>query len=307
MIFSGSSHPTLASEMADYLGLKLGKRDVELFPDGEIFVKLLEQTQGKEVFLFQSLGHNPNFHIMETLIMLDALKRASALSITLILPYFAYGRQDRVNTFGTPITARLLADMLKNAGTDRLIVMDLHSEQIEGFFDIPVYHLLSSKVLIPYCQSLRLDNLVIVAPDQGGIKIASAYARDLKAPLALIDKQRKDSFIVEMRLVAGDVKGKTVIIPDDVCSTGGTLVSAAKICKEHGAKKIIAVVAHGLFIEDALKKIEESPIDDLIVTNSIPISDHVKDYSKVRIISISPLLGDAVKSIMSKSKKMFSN
>ncbi|MFI0434846.1 MAG: ribose-phosphate diphosphokinase [Parachlamydiaceae bacterium] len=297
MIFGGSSHPVLTAEIGQYLGAMVGKRDLNRFPDGEICVKLLEPVQGRDVFLLQSLGHHPNFHIMETLIMLDAFKRASARSITLILPYFAYGRQDRIDTPGAPITARLLADMLKNAGADQLITMDLHSEQIEGFFDIPVYHLISSKVLIPYCQSLHLMNGVVVAPDQGGIKIASAYTKHLQMPLALIDKERKDSFRVQMRLVAGNVEGKTVLLPDDVCSTAGTLVGAAEICAKHGAEKIIALVAHGLFIEDALEKIEKSPIDLVVVTNTVAMSPKIAAHPKIRIVSIVSLLAEAMKTL----------
>jgi len=295
ILFSGSSHPELADELASYLGITLGKRHLPLFPDGEIYVEFQEPIQGRDVFLLQSLGCNPNFHIMETFIMLDALKRASAASITLILPYFAYGRQDKINIPGTPITARLIADIFKQAGVDRLITMDLHSEQIEGFFDIPVQHVLSGKVLIPYCKSLLLGETVVVAPDQGSVKIASSYARELNLPLALIDKERMDSFNVEMRWCVGDVKGKTVILPDDMCSTGGTLISAAKICADLGAKRIIAVVAHGLFIGDALDKIEKSPIELLIVTNSIPATEKINSHHAVRVISIASLLGQVIR------------
>jgi len=295
IIFSGSSHPVLADEIAAYLGVNLGKRDVCLFPDGEIYIEILEPIQGRDVFVFQSLGENPNFHIMETLIMLDALKRGSAASITIVLPYFAYARQDRINKPGTPITAKLVADLLTRAGTDNLITMDLHSEAIEGFFDIPVQHLLSSNYLIPYCQSLNIENAVVVAPDKGGIKTASFYAKELRVPLALIDKERVNSFHVEMRFFVGDVKGKSVILLDDMCSTAGTLVSAANICAELGAQRIIAIVTHGLFIQDALEKIEESPIEMLIVTNSIPLSDEIARHTKIKIVSIAPLLGEAIR------------
>lgn len=297
IIFSGSSHPILANEMIAHLGTTLGKCDLHLFPDQEIFVDILEPIQGHDVFVFQSLGGNPNFHIVETLIMLDALKRASASSITVILPYFAYARQDRIDRPGTPITAKLMANLLTNAGADYLITMDLHSEQIEGFFDIPVHQLLSSSFLIPFCKSLQFENPVVVAPDKGGIKLATVYARELDVPIALIDKERVDSFQVKMRLFVGDVKGKTVILPDDMCSTAGTLVSAAKVCAEQGAKRIIAVVGHGLFIGDALEKIEQSPIEMLIVTNSIPMTEKVRHHPKIRTISIAPLLAQAIRRV----------
>ena len=295
MIFSGSSHPLLANEMIQQLGTKLGKRDLHSFPDHEIYVEILELIQGQDVFILQSLGENPNFYLMELFIILDALKRASAASLTVMLPYFAYARQDRMNKPGTPITAKLVANLLTYAGTDHLITMDLHSEQIEGFFDIPVQPLLSSTLLIPYCQSLNLNQLVVVAPDKGGIKMAIHYARELEAPLALIDKERVDSFHVEMRLFIGDVKGKTVLLPDDMCSTAGTLVSAAHVCAKLGAKRIIAVVGHGLFIGDAIEKIEQSPIEQLIVTNSVPMPEKVIQHPKIRVVSIAPLLAEAIK------------
>ena len=294
MIFSGSSHPILASEVANLLGTSLAKRDLHLFPDGEIFIDILDPVHERDVVLLQSLGENPNFHIMETLMMLDALKRAAAASIKVVLPYFAYARQDRISRPGTSITAKLLADLLTQAGASHLVTMDLHSEQIEGFFDIPVQHLLSSSYLIPYCKSQGFQDIVIVAPDKGGIKIATTYARELNAPLALIDKERVDSFNVNIRLFVGDVKGKTVILPDDMCSTAGTLVTAANLCAQHGAKQIIAVVAHGLFTGNALEKIEKSPIDRVIVTNSIPLAEKICLHPKFSIVSVAPLFAEAL-------------
>lgn len=294
LIFSGSSHPDLAQEIAALLGISLGKRDLHLFPDKEIFVEILEQVQGRPVFVLQSLGADPNIQFMELFIMLDALKRASVASLTVIAPYYAYARQDRLDKPGVPITAKLVANLLTCAGADHLITMDLHSEQIEGFFDIPVQHLLSSTLLIPYCSSLNLENVVVVAPDKGGIKIAGAYAKQLNVPIALVDKERIDSFHVEMRLFVGDVKEKTVLLPDDMCSTAGTLINAANICAQLGAKRIIAVVGHGLFIENALEKIQQSPIEMLITTNSIPISEKMRTFSKLHVVSIAPLLAEAI-------------
>jgi ribose-phosphate pyrophosphokinase len=294
LVFTGSSHPVLAQEVINHLRISLGRQELQLFPDREIFVEILESVQGRDVFVLQSLGENPNFHLMELFIILDALKRASAASITAVLPYFAYARQDRVDKPGVPITAKLVANLLTVAGIDYLITMDLHSEQIEGFFDIPVQHLLSRELLIPYCSELELSNLVVVAPDKGGIKIATAYARELEVPIALIDKERIDSFQVEMRLFVGNVEGKTVLLPDDMCSTAGTLVNAANVCAKLGAQRIIAVVGHGLFIQDALEKIEASPIEMVITTNSIPIPDRLRKHPKIRVVSIAPLLAQAI-------------
>lgn len=294
LIFNGSSHPFLAEEVAGLLGTSLGKRELHFFPDKEIYVEILEQVQGRNVFILQSLGDDPNVHMMELFILLDAFKRASAESITVVLPYYAYARQDRIVSPGQAISAKLVADLLVKAGADNLITMDLHSEQIEGFFDIPVKQLLSQSLLISCCSSLNLQDIVVVAPDKGGIKIASGYAKKLNVPLALVEKERLNSFKVEMRLFVGDVKGKTVLLTDDMCSTAGTLVNAAKVCAEFGAKRIIAVVGHGLLIEDALEKIEQSPIELLITTNSIPLSESAASHPKIKIVSIAPLLAEAI-------------
>ena len=294
IIFNGSAHPLLGQEVAALLGTSLGKRNLHLFPDQEISLEILEAVQGHHVFVMQSLGTNPNFHLMELFVILDALARAAAASVTAVLPYYVYARQDKQDRPGVPITAKLMANLLTRAGANRLITMDLHSEQIEGFFDIPVQHLLSSNLLIPFCSSLGLEDAVVVAPDKGGIKIAGTYAKKLDAPLALIDKERISPFEVEMRLFVGDVKNKSVILTDDMCSTAGTLVNAAKVCAQLGAKRIIAVVGHGLFIGNALEDIEKSPIEMLITTNSIPISEKVHSHPKIRIVSIAPLLADAI-------------
>lgn len=294
LFISGSSHPQLASEIAMSLKIQEGKRFFHLFPDKEIFVEIQEPVLGREVFVFQSLGENPNYHLMELFILLDALRRAAAASVTVVIPYYAYARQDRQSKMGVPITAKLIANLLRESGTDYLITMDLHSEQIEGFFDIPVQQLISRDLFIRYCQSLQLENVVVVAPDKGGIKIAAAYAKELEVPFALIDKERIDSYQVEMRLFVGDVKGKTVILPDDMCSTGGTLVKAAEICADLGANRIIATVAHGLFINEAIERIEKSPIELVITTNSIPQLNRENISSKFRVLSISSLISQAI-------------
>lgn len=294
MIFNGSSHPLLAQEVAYLLGTPLGKRDLHFFPDQEIYVRIQEQVQGRKVFLLQSLGTDSNVQLMELFILIDAFKRASVESLTVVLPYYAYARQDRIGNPGEAISAKLIANLLVRAGADNLITMDLHSEQIEGFFDIPVIQLLSQSVLISALSSLNLQDCVVVAPDKGGIKIASAYAKKLNAPLALVEKDRMDSFHVEMRLFVGDVKGKTVLLTDDMCSTAGTLVNAAKVCADYGAKRIIAAIGHGLFMGSALEKIEKSPIELLFATNSVPLPENATPHPKIRIVSIASLLAEAI-------------
>lgn len=291
LLFSGTSHPVLAKEIATLSGISLGKIDCHLFPDGELFVEILEPVSGKHVYVLQSLAFNPNVYLMELLLIIDALKRAGAASITAIVPYYAYARQDRIDQPGVAITAKLVADLLTSAGIDRLMTMDLHSEQIEGFFNMPVENLLSRDLLIPYCTtlSLNLADCVVVAPDKGGIKIASAYAKQLGVPMAMIDKVRIDSFHVETDLFVGKVEGRTVLLPDDMCSTGGTLVSAAKACVKFDAKRIIALIGHGLFIGKALEKIQNSPIEMVITTNSVPIEETTRAHPKVKILSIAQL------------------
>lgn len=294
ILFSGSSNPGLAREIASLVGIPLGRIALSSFPDKEINVEIQETVQNRPIYVLQSIALDPNFYLMELLIILDALKRAAAGTITVVLPYFGYARQDRQDKPGAPITAKLVANLIARAGADRIIVLDLHSDQIEGFFDIPVEHLLSRSLLIPYCASLNLENAIVVAPDKGGIKIASDYAKKLGLPIALIDKERIDSFHVEMHYFVGEVKDRTVIIPDDMCSTGGTLIQAASACSHLGAKRIIAIVGHGLFIGKALEHLQESSIEMMISTNSIPASEKVIACSKIRMISVATLFAQAI-------------
>ena len=294
MLFSGSSNRPLAQEIASLLGISLGKMDLHFFPDKEIYVEILDHVEQRDIFVLQTLALDPNVYLMELLIILDALKRAGAASIRVVLPYYAYARQDRLDKPGTAITAKLIADMMTKAGADHIITVDLHSEQIEGFFDIPMEHLLTRTLLIPYCSSLNLENLVVVAPDKGGIKIASAYAKELEIPMALIDKERLDPFRVKMTMFVGNVKGCTVLLVDDMCSTAGTLLQAASACIELGATRVLSVVGHGLFIGNALESIAKSPIEMVITTNSVPISENVRLQPKIRVVSIAPLLADAM-------------
>ncbi|WP_068467974.1 ribose-phosphate diphosphokinase [Candidatus Protochlamydia phocaeensis] len=295
ILFSGSSHPSLAQEIAALSSIPMGKIDLHAFPDKEIAVDILEPVQGRSVYVLQSPALNPNTYLMELFIMIDALKRASADFITVILPYYAYARQDRLCPPNTSITAKLVANFLATAGIDHLITLDLHSEQIEGFFDLPFTHLVSRPILLSYCKQFSLENAIIVAPDKGAIKIASAYAKQLNLPIALIDKERINAFQVNLNLFVGDVAGKTVFIPDDMCSTAGTIVHAANACAELGAKQIIALIGHGLFTGQAIENIERSPIDLLITTNSIPHSQRVQHSHKIRILSIASLFADFIK------------
>lgn len=294
LLFSGSSHPDLAKEIATLLKVPLGKILLEHFPDKEMFIEILEPVQQRHVYVIQSLAFNPNEYLMELLIILDALKRAAVASITVVMPYYAYARQDRVNKPGVSITAKLVANLLVKAGATALLTLDLHSEQIEGFFDIPVEQILSRSVLVAHCSDLNLEETVVVAPDNGGIKIASAYAKQLGVPMALIDKERIDAFRVQMNVFVGDVNGRTVILPDDMCSTASTIVYAAKTCARLGAKRIIAVIGHGLFIGKALENIDNSPIEIVLTTNSVPLSESVLKHSKIRSVSIAPLFAEAI-------------
>lgn len=295
ILFSGTSHPVLAAQIASLSGIALGKMDRSVFPDGEICIELLETVSGRETYVFQSLAFEPNNYLMELLLVVDALKRGGAASITAILPYYAYARQDRIDVPGVAIGAKLVADMLTAAGVQRVIAMDLHSEQIEGFFNIPVEHLLSRSLLLSYFTTLDLENCVVVAPDKGGIKIASAYAKQLSIPLAMIDKIRVDAYRVEMHLFVGEIAGRTVLLPDDMCTTGGTLVSAANVCMELGAKRVIAMVGHGLFIGNALDKIRSSPIELVVTTDSVPMRDEVSNLPKIRVLPSAPLFASVLR------------
>jgi ribose-phosphate pyrophosphokinase len=295
ILFSGTSHPALAVEISSLSGIPLGKIDRHVFPDGEISIEILEHVSERDAYVLQSLAFEPNNYLMEMLIIIDALKRSGAASITAVLPYYAYARQDRIDAPGTAIAAKLVADLLTVTGVSHLIVMDLHSEQIEGFFNIPVEHLLSRSLLLSYFTTLGLQNCVVVAPDKGGIKLASAYAKQLGIPLAMIDKVRLDAYRVEMHLFVGDIAGYTVLLPDDMCTTGGTLVSAANICISLGAKRVIAMVSHGLFIGEALEKILASPIELVITTDSVPVRKEVRSHPKIRVLPAAPLFASALR------------
>jgi len=295
LIFSGSSHQGLAREISKKSHFKEGKIDIHFFPDKETSVQIQENVKDRDVFIVQSTALDPNYFFMELMIIVDALKRGAAKSITAIIPYFGYTRQDRMDRPGVPITPKLIANLLTRAGVSRLITLDLHTPQIEGFFDIPIHNLSSSEILIPAINKLKLKDPIIVAPDIGGIKIANTFARKLNCSMAIIDKERINASEVQEHMFIGDVRGKEVIITDDVCSTAGTLVSAAATCKKLGAKRIIAAVGHGLLISDAIKRIEKSPIELLIATNSIQESNRLNGSKKLQFFSAAEIIANVIK------------
>ncbi len=283
-MFTGSSHESLAGELARVLDTSLGKIQIETFPDGETGVEVLQSVRGRRVFVLQSIAINPNHFLMELLIIIDALKRASAKSIELVIPYFGYARQDRKGMERNPITAKLVADLLQKAGAARVLTMDLHTEQIEGFFNIPIDNLYARPVLMKSAEGLQSP--VIVSPDLGRIKMARHFAEELKCEIAVIDKKRVSPENVEMGALIGNVKGKDVILVDDIVSTGKTLEIAAKVCTLNGAKSCRALVSHALLSEKA----RFDGIEEVIVTNSVPSSN-----KRVKQVSIAPLLGEAIK------------
>lgn len=297
-LFSGSSHPVLADQVASFLGCELGQLHIGSFPDGEIEVQVLESVRGRDVFVMQSVALDPNYFLMELLIIIDALKRASARSIVAVIPYFGYSRQDRKDRSRVPITAKLVANLLVNAGATRVLTMDLHAGQVQGFFDIPVDNLLGRPLLVAAARRLDLKNLVVVAPDEGSIKLARDYAQALGAEMAIVSKRRINASEVEATLI-GDVQGKDVLLADDMCSTAGTLVSAAKVCRGKGALKIVAAVTHGLFVGEAIDRIENSPIELVLHTNTVPSNERLSAATKLHAVSVADLLGKAMHCIVS--------
>ncbi|MES2273914.1 MAG: ribose-phosphate pyrophosphokinase [Chlamydiota bacterium] len=303
ILFAGSSHRSLARDMAQDAGLKLGEILIEAFPVGEIGIQILENVRGRDTFVLQSAARHPNHALMELLIIVDALKRASARSIVAVMPYFPYARQDRKEKGRVPITAKLVANLLEKAGVTRLLTMDLHTEQIQGFFDIPVDHLYARPLLVKALKGIGLKDAVIVSPDIGRNKMARKFAEDLKVDLAIVDKRRVSAKEVEAGALIGSVKGKNAIIVDDIWSTGNTLRAAAKVCREEGAKSVLAVVSHALLVGPR----NFEGIDKLIVTNTVPVEMAGK-WPEIEVVSVAPIFGKAIDCVISaKSISAFFN
>jgi ribose-phosphate pyrophosphokinase len=294
-VFTGNANPALAKEIADYVGLPLGQATVTSFPNGETCVKINENVRGRDIYIVQPTAPPTNQNLMELLIMIDAARRASARRITAVIPFYGYARQDRKDQPRVPITAKLVANILVASGANRILCMDLHAQQIQGFFDIPVDHLYAAPVIYRYLSSLKLDNLVVVSPDVGGMKLASAYAQLLHTDLAIVAKRRTSPSSVESQYIVGDVDGKDVLLVDDMTETAGTLTGAARLVKGNGARRVLASVSHCLLTDVAIKRLQDSVIDEVITTNSTNVRP--VPGIKLTVLSVAELLGEAIKRI----------
>ena len=296
-IFSGSAHPALGEAIAHVLGVPLGQAHLSRFSDGEVWFQIQDNVRGADVFVVQPTSPPVNENVMELLVMLDAFKRSSASRITAVMPYYGYARQDRKDKPRVPISAKLVADILQTAGADRILTMDLHATQIQGFFDIPVDHLFAAPVIMEYVSKLKLPDLTVVSPDAGGVERARAYAKRLDVALAIVDKRRDSPNVAEVHNVIGDVEGRTALIVDDMVDTGGTLAKVAEAIRKAGAKQILASCSHAVLSGHGLQKIEESPLSKLIVTDSIPLSAEKRNSPKIVALTIAELMGKAIKNI----------
>jgi ribose-phosphate pyrophosphokinase len=300
-LFSGSAHPDLAREIAQYLGLPLGQSRLRRFPDTEVSFQIDENIRGTDVFIVQPTCAPVDEHIMEMLIMIDAFRRSSAARVTAVIPYYGYARQDRKDKPRVPISAKLVANILSASGVDRVLTMDLHKAQIQGFFDIPVDHLFAAPVIIDFLARQNFEDLTIVAPDAGGAERARAYAKRLGGELAVIDKRRSDDGTAEVMNVVGDVAGRTCLIQDDIIDTAGTIVKAANALKDNGAARVFACAVHGVLSGPAFDRIDKAPLEKLIVTNTIPLNGERGKHSKIMSLSVAKLLSQAIRSIHEES------
>ncbi|HON37128.1 MAG: ribose-phosphate pyrophosphokinase [Desulfomonilia bacterium] len=298
-VFSGNSNRPLAESICGILGIEIGSADVKRFSDGETSVEIHESIRGKDIYLVQSTCSPTNEHLMELLVMLDAVKRASARIVTAVIPYFGYARQDRKASPRTPITAKLVANLLTTAGADRILTMDLHAGQIQGFFDIPVDNLYAKPVMLNYIKDQYTNHLCIVSPDAGGVERARAYAKPLKADLAIIDKKRERANESDVMHIIGDVKGKICLLIDDIVDTAGTLTNGAVALRDAGATKVAACCTHAVLSGPAISRINNSPLEELVVTDTIPLKGDAAICKKITVLSVAPLLGEAMKRIYS--------
>jgi ribose-phosphate pyrophosphokinase len=294
-IFSGNANLELAEKISEYIGIPLGKVQISRFPDNEILVKIREDVRGRDVFVIQSTVGQPNERLMEMLIMIDAFKRASADRITAVIPCYGYARQDRKDQPRVPITAKLVANLITAAGANRVLTVDLHADQIQGFFDIPVDNLYAFPVFVDYLRKMTLENsTVVVSPDVGGLKLATLYSAKMNTTFATVDKRRMNDSSVEATSVIGDVKDKNVIIVDDICSTASSIVEACRVLKNNGAKDIYCCVSHGILVGPAIERIEKSPIKKFLITDTVPGIKELPKCSTIEVLSVASLLGKAI-------------
>jgi ribose-phosphate pyrophosphokinase len=296
-LFTGNANPSLAEAVANYLDVPLGKAEVGTFSDGEVKVEIRENVRGMDCFVLQSTSSPANTHLMELLIMVDALRRSSAKRITAVIPYYGYGRQDRKVAPRVPITAKLVADLITTSGTDRVLCIDLHAGQLQGFFNIPVDNVFATPVLLEAIRRRSDGLLTIVSPDAGGVERSRAYAKRLGAGLAIIDKRREAANVSEVMNIVGDVEGRTCVIVDDIVDTAGTLCEAARALDRDGASKVSAAITHPVLSGPAIKRIAESPLRELVVTDTISQRPDARDCEKLHVVSIAPLLGESVRRI----------
>jgi ribose-phosphate pyrophosphokinase len=299
-IFTGRANPQLADKICKYLNVPLGRGRTELFPDGELIVKVDEDVRGRDCYVIQPTSHPINAHLMELFIWIDCLKRASAERVTAVIPYFGYARQDRKDEGRTPITAKLVANLLERSGVNRVVSVDLHAAQVQGFFDIPVDHLSASPVLVKWFKSLKLKNLVFVSPDVGNVKRAQVYANLLGGEICIIDKRRKSGSDIEAKHIIGDVEGKNVIMVDDMITTAGTVTEACKMLQGHGVQEIYIAATHGVFAPKAMERLGKCTFAKIAVTDTIPIGDRVKPIEdRLVVLSVADLVGEAIHRIHS--------
>lgn len=298
MLFTGNANPGLAEEVANELSLRMGQAEVKKFSDGEISVEIQENVRGKDVFIIQPTCAPTNDNLMELLVLVDAVRRASASRITAVVPYFGYARQDRrVRSARVPITAKVVADMMVRVGVDRVLTVDLHAEQIQGFFDCPVDNVYGSPVLVREIEKQRYPDLLAVSPDIGGVVRARAVAKQLDIDLAIIDKRRPAANVAEVMNIIGDVSGKTCLLVDDIVDTAGTLCTAAAALKQHGAAKVVSYCTHPVLSGPAIERISTSDLDELVVTNTIPLSEEAKNCKRIRVLSMANMLAESIRRV----------